>query len=54
MMMDLNGVLTALSAGGNMAMIAMVFIMWRMDRRILRLEVWQKHHNKEPLYYGEE
>ena len=31
--------LQMLSAGGDLAMIAVVVFLWRLDRRVLRLEV---------------
>lgn len=38
--LSLGGVLDVLSAGGDVAMMALLAIMWRFDRRLLRLEFW--------------
>lgn len=36
--MELQALLTALQAGGNAAMIALFFLMWKFDRRLLKIE----------------
>lgn len=36
--MDINALLTALQAGGNIAMISLFFMMWSFDRRLVRIE----------------
>lgn len=38
--LSFGGVLDVLSAGGDVAMMALLCIMWRFDRRLLRLEFW--------------
>lgn len=42
-MMDL---LQALAAGGDIATMALVAVLWRFDRRILRIEDFLKHKLK--------
>lgn len=36
------GLLQALSAGGDLATIALVVILWKLDRRVLVLELWRR------------
>lgn len=36
----LGALFHVLSAGGDVAMMALLYIMWRFDRRLLRLEIW--------------
>ncbi len=38
-MIDASGLFEVLSAGGDVATMALLYIMWRFDRRLLRLEV---------------
>lgn len=45
----MEALLHALSAGGNIAMIAIAVYLWRLDRRVVRLEV----HNFGPKGIGE-
>ncbi len=37
--MDFGGLITALSAGGDLAMIALAAFLWRFDRRLYRVEL---------------
>ena len=39
MMGDISSILKILDAGGNAAMIALFFLMWRFDRRLLKMEI---------------
>ena len=41
--MSLNELLTLLDAGGNVAMIGLLFIMWKFDRRLFALELHIQH-----------
>lgn len=34
-----SGILSMLSAGGDLATIALVIVMWKFDRRLLRIEI---------------
>ena len=43
----MDQILTALQAGGNVAMIAIAAALWRMDRRLLSVELRLTHHLKE-------
>jgi len=36
--MNLADLLTLLTAGGNAAMIGLFFLMWKFDRRLVRIE----------------
>jgi len=45
--LSLAGVLDVLSAGGDVAMMALLYIMWRFDRRLLRLEFWLNNQRRE-------
>lgn len=44
--MTLSDLLTVLDAGGNAAMIALFFLMWRFDRRLVEIETWMRWHDK--------
>jgi len=41
--MDLN-LLEFLDAGGNIAMMALLFVMWKFDRRLVKIEILIEHH----------
>lgn len=36
--MDFQAIMQVLDAGGNAAMIALFFLMWSFDRRLVRME----------------
>lgn len=38
--------LEALAAGGDVAAIVLVGVVWRFDRRVLKLEEWRKAHEQ--------
>ena len=38
MELDIAGLLSVLQAGGNVAMIALFFLMWNFDRRLIKIE----------------
>lgn len=46
--MDFSGVLQALGAGGDVAVIALLFVMWKFDRRLLKLEIHVCKEEKSP------
>ena len=46
-MQAVEALLTALQAGGNVAMMALLFVMWRFDRRLLKLELIIFQRDKE-------
>lgn len=37
---------TLLAAGGDLATIALLVVMWRFDRRLLALEIWRGHNSE--------
>lgn len=45
--MDLAGLLSMLQAGGNLAMIGLFFLMWKFDRRLVRIETTLNLHLAE-------
>jgi len=45
--MELQALLTLLQAGGNTAMIALFFLMWRFDRRLVVIETQLGLQNKQ-------
>ena len=44
---DLQGLLKLLEAGGNVAMIGLFFMMWKFDRRLIKIETTLLIHLKE-------
>ena len=48
--MDLQGLLSMLQAGGNAAMIGLFFLMWKFDRRLVRIETTLGLHLKDEDY----
>lgn len=41
-----TGLLGYLSAGGDLATMALVFIMWKFDRRLLAIEIQDRIHRR--------
>lgn len=41
---DLSGLLALLQAGGNVAMIGLFFLMWKFDRRLVKIETTLNLH----------
>ena len=44
---ELQGLLKLLEAGGNVAMIGLFFLMWKFDRRLIRIETTLFMHLKD-------
>lgn len=42
-----------LNAGGDLATIALLFVMWKFDRRLLSLEIQGQHRRKEFIHPDE-
>ena len=51
-MTEVNAFLSLLQAGGNAAMIGLFFLMWKFDRRLIKIEtVMQQHlHDEERIH----
>lgn len=42
--MDFSSILTILDAGGSAAMIGLFFLMWKFDRRLVKIETLMDKH----------
>jgi len=49
-MSDVAAFLSLLQAGGNAAMIGLFFLMWRFDRRLIKIETTMDGHLKDEKY----
>lgn len=49
-MSEVASFLSLLQAGGNMAMIGLFFLMWRFDRRLIKIETTMDAHLKDETY----
>jgi len=49
-MSEVVGFFSLLQAGGNAAMIGLFFMMWRFDRRLIRIETTMDGHLRDEKY----
>ena len=49
-MTDVAAFLSMLQAGGDVAMIGLFFLMWKFDRRLIRIETTMDAHLKDEKY----
>ncbi len=49
-MIDLRSLLDILQAGGNAAMIGLFFLMWKFDRRLVKIETVMSMHLEDEAY----
>ena len=45
--MEMDGFLQLIQTGGNTAMMAVAYALWRFDRRLYSLEQWIERHQPE-------
>ena len=49
-MSDVAAFLSMLQAGGDVAMIGLFFLMWKFDRRLIRIETTMEAHLRDEKY----
>ena len=49
-MTDVAAFLSMLQAGGDVAMIGLFFLMWKFDRRLIRIETTMEAHLQDEKY----